>query len=166
MPKNDLLIAWLNDAYAMEQSQQAMLKRFVKDFEDFPEIQAKLEQHIQDAREEAGQMNDCIEHLGGKLSKTKSMLGNIVGALQGMSTAPYKDQAVKDLLIWHATEHFEHAAHAALAAGARACSENEIATICERIAQEEKATADWTEQQIPVVVTSVIEKQRIDAAAP
>jgi ferritin-like metal-binding protein YciE len=157
--KNDLLVAWLNDAYAMEQSQKEALEHFVKDFKAFPEIQAKLKQHTREVARQAEEMKGCIERLKGKVSIGKLVTGNIVGAIQGMSAARYKDAPVKNMLMWSATEHFEHAVHTALSAGARACGENEIADICERIAQEEKATAEWTERQIPTVVASVMEAQ-------
>lgn len=168
MAKNDLLIAWLNDASATGRAQGEMLERFVKDFDGFPNIRARIREHLDGNKRAAEDIKVCIERLGGSLPATKSLFGSIVGAVQGMSTGPYKDEPVKNLLVMHAAGHFEHVAHRALAAGARACGENDVATVCEHIAQEEKAFAEWIEQQIPKVVTAVMEDQgdQLEAAAP
>lgn len=159
MAKGDLLIAWLNDAYAMQRTQDKMQEQFVKDFDTFPNIQEKIREHLNDSRRQARDIRSCIKRLGGKVSMAKWALADVAGMVQGMSTGPYQDVVVKNLLIMHAAEHFEHLSYSALAAGARACGENDIANVCEHIAGEERAFADWIAPQIPNVVTAVMEAQ-------
>src|SRR5690606_9621091 len=113
-----LLIAWLNDAYAMEQAQTEMLERVIKDFSAHDDIKIRLTEHLEETQQQQEQVRSCIESLGEEVSGAKSVLGGMIGAVQGMSTSPYKDELVKDMIMIHASEHMEHACYMALAAAA------------------------------------------------
>jgi ferritin-like metal-binding protein YciE len=47
MTGKDLLIAWLNDAQEMENALIQILEHQIKDVKDYPQVQAKLEQHLE-----------------------------------------------------------------------------------------------------------------------
>jgi ferritin-like metal-binding protein YciE len=155
----DLLVTWLNDAYAMEQSQTEMLKHFIKDFESNKSICQKLEEHLAQTERQAEEVKDCLRRLGKDTSHTKSLFGNIMGAMQGMSTTGLKDEQVKDMIMIHAGEHFEYACYEALVAAAKSADQEEIATICQEIADEERAVADWSKAQLPVVTERALSQQ-------
>ena len=159
MAKNDLLIAWLNDAHALQSSKLEMLERFAADFANFPDIQERLKEFCDEAEQQQEDVKTCIESLEGKVSGTKSFLGTIMGAAQGMGTSMYTDEPVKDILMVHAGEHFAHACFMSLAAGANELGEETVADVCERIAEQELKAADWAEEQIPVVTQAVITSQ-------
>lgn len=158
MAEHNLIITWLNDAYGMEQSQIEMLERFIKDYDAYPQIRARLEEHLEETRMQVQLVRSCIESLGGKASATKSFMGKMMGAAQGISTGPYKDEVVKNMLILHAGEHFEHASYLAIAYAAQMHEYDEVADVCLRISNEEKRMADWTESQIPEVIRATLLK--------
>lgn len=151
-----ILVAWLNDAYAMEQAQTEMLGRVIKDFGTHEEIQIKLTEHLEQTKEQQQQVKTCIESLGESVSNTKSVLGGMIGAVQGISTSPYKDEMVKDMIMIHAGEHFEHACYLALTAAAQSLGEDQIAKTCAAIAEQEKSMAEWSEQFLPAVVDTAL----------
>lgn len=157
--QTSMLLAWLNDAYAMELAQEEMLERFIGDFKDHRDIQKQLEIHLEETKQQAEDVKTCIKLLGGKVSKTKSVIGSITGKLQGLQTGPFKDELVKNMIMLHAGEHFEHACYMALAEGAREVGQADIVEVCERIVKEEKETADWAEKQLPQVVQSVMQDE-------
>lgn len=152
----ELLVAWLNDAYAMEQAQIEMLERYIKDFATHEEIKLKLEEHLEETKDQAIQVKTCLEGLDANISQSKSLLGTMVGALQGMGTGPYKDELVKNLIIIHAGEHFEHITYLAIAAAAHTLGEDAIASICTAIAEQEKSMAEWSERPLQLVVDDVL----------
>lgn len=156
-----LLLAWLNDAHAMERSQEKALERFIGDFDDRPSIQDELQRHLEETRQQAEDVAACIKQLDGKVSAVKSVLGNISGALQGIQIGPLKDEKVKSMLLLHAGEHFEHVCYVALAAAARELDQDNIAEVCEHIAEEEHAVADWALEQVPNVVRAVVREQAL-----
>lgn len=154
-----LLIDWLNDAYAMEQAQEEMLKRCIDDFRDYDTIRATLQQHLEDTKQQAEKVKASIESLGGDVSKTKSILGNVTGAVQGMSTGMYDDKLVRNMLMIYAGEHFEYISYLGIATAAKTLGEDDIASLCMAIAQQEKQTADWAEQQLPMIIDDTLAAQ-------
>lgn len=152
----DLLVSWLNDAYAMEESQIEMLERFVKDFEDDPDIVDRLEEHLEESDEQKEQIRAYLENLDSSVSKTKSVLGNIMGAAQGMSTSMRHDTLVHDLLMLHAGEHYEHAAYMSLSIAAQTLGEEEMASTFMSIADEERLMAEWAEQQLSAIIRATL----------
>lgn len=157
--QRELLISWLNDAYSMEHSQQQMLERFIKDFGDQAHIQEELKKYLEETKRHTEDVMARIERVGGKTSKTKSVFGTVSGMLQGVQSGAFRDQRVKDLLMLHAGGHFAHAAYVSLAAGARELEENDVAGICDRIADEKLNAANWALDAIPDVTRSVISQQ-------
>ena len=148
----ELLISWLNDAYAMEQAQIRMLERFSTDFEPYPDIRSELRQHLIETRQQLDDIRECLTTLG-VAPRAAQRPTPIQGLYPDSSHVTFKeDELVKNLLVLHACEHYEHITYLALAEGARQASQDEIADICERIAEEEMAMAEWVEEQVPVVV--------------
>jgi ferritin-like metal-binding protein YciE len=157
--QRELLISWLNDAYSMEHSQQQMLERFIKDFDDQASIQEQLRKCLEDTKRHTEDVMACIERMGGKTSKTKGAFGTVSGMLQGVQSSAFRDQHVKNMLMLHAGGHFAHASYTSITTGARELGENDIAGICERIAKEELKMADWALDTLPDVTRSVLAEQ-------
>jgi len=150
--QKDILVTWLKDAYAMEQGIVEILERQIGHFEDMPEAQEKIRQHLELTKTQADRVRDCVELLGDDVSHVKSGMANFLGAVQGMSTAMASDKTVKDALACYAIEYFEIAWYLANAAAARELGYEDIADICETIIIEEQEMADWLEMQLPMVV--------------
>lgn len=115
MKSYDRLIAWLNDAYAMEQALTQVLERRVKDATSLPSLQQLDERHLAETRRHAALVAGCIEHLGGKTSGIKSALGTAVGTLQAPLTVLAADKLVKNCLADDAAEQFEVISYQAMA---------------------------------------------------
>jgi ferritin-like metal-binding protein YciE len=152
----DILVSWLNDAYAMEQAQVEMQERFIKDFADEPDIRQKLEEHLEETKQQAEDLKACLGGMNESVSGFKSAMGNLVGMFQGMSTGMYKDEKIKNMIMLHAGEHFEHASYIALEAAAKSEGREEVAQLAGRIAEEERATAEWAEERLPALVESYL----------
>ncbi len=149
--QEDALVTWLNDAYAMEQSLEETLKRQVGQMKEMPEAQEMIRRHAEQTKDQGERVKGCIESLGGKVSHTKSALGNMMGAMQGMSTGPAKDKALKNALMDYAAENFEIASYRSLVEAARQLGRDDIAGVCEGILHEEEQMARWVEKQIPTM---------------
>jgi ferritin-like metal-binding protein YciE len=150
-PLEKQLIAWLNDAYAMEHSLAKVLENHAKDAEDHPEVRAKDEQHLEETRRHAEQVAQCLSYLGEKPSAVKGMMGTVMGKVQGVATGMFGDEIMKNFLSDYAMEHFEIACYRSLIAAAEEAGRPEIAKICEQILREEEAMAEWLSQRIPDV---------------
>jgi ferritin-like metal-binding protein YciE len=151
---NDQLIAWLNDAYAMEQGLIPVLQTHVTDLK--PEAAARMQQHIAETQAHAARVEQCLRALGTTPSTVKSTLSQLLGTVQGMSTGIFKDAPVKNVLTDYSAEQLEVACYRALVTAARQLGHDEIAQLCEKNMQEDEAMALWLRDQIPEVVTTTM----------
>lgn len=149
----DTLRTWLKDAYAMEQAIVEILERQIDHFDDMPDAQTKIRQHLNLTKTHADRVRDCVERLGDDVSHVKSGIANVLGAVQGMSTSMAQDKAVKDAMADYGIEHFEISSYTILAAAARDMGHEDIARVCEGIIDEEQEMADWILSQLPMVTT-------------
>ncbi len=154
MDKNELVLAWLNDALAMENALAAVLQHRIKDAKGFPAIEEMDRRHLAETLEHADRVKRCIARLGSKPSTVKSMFGTMFGAIQAPMTALAKDEVVKNCLVDHAAEQFEVAAYAALIAAANEIGDTETAAICEQNMREDAAMAAQIMAGIPAVVAA------------
>src|SRR5258708_39566058 len=136
MTGKDQFIAWLNDAYGMENALIEILQHQIKDAKDYPHVQPRLEQHLEQTRGHAQMVKQCIERLGGKTSTVKTGMAKLFGQIQALSTGPAKDEMLKNALADYAAENFEVASYTPLIIAAQELGEQQTATLCEQIPQK------------------------------
>lgn len=146
------LLEWLNDAYAMELAIIPVLENHANDAKRHPEIRRRDLKHLKETKQHAKDVKRCIEHLGAKPSATKKVIGRITGAMQSMATEPFEDEIMKNFLTDYATEHFEIAAYRSLIIAANEAGHPKIARVCEEILEEELDMAEWIEDNMPKAV--------------
>lgn len=163
MNGKDVLVSWLNDAYAMENALAQILQKQLNDAENFPEVQARLQQHLEVTKQHADLVKSCVNRLGGDTSTLKSALGSIMGAMQGMSTGAAEDRVVKDALADFAAENFEVASYTSIITAAQELGDTKTATTCEQIRRQDADMAQWLQQHIAQVTTLTLEKMTAGA---
>ncbi|HXH05085.1 MAG TPA: ferritin-like domain-containing protein [Vicinamibacterales bacterium] len=152
MIDRELLVAWLNDAYAMEHALVPVLEHHAKDAGDDAEVRSRLELHVEQTRRHAELVEGCLERLGSGTSTLKKGTASVFGTLQSLATGMFRDEAIKNALSDYATEHFEIACYRALAEAARQAGESDIVEVCEEIRRDEEEMARWLEERIPAIV--------------
>src|SRR5687767_1624944 len=139
---NDQLIAWLNDAYAMEQGLIPVLQNHASDAQRLmPNAAARMQQHIAETQTHAARVEQCLRSLGTSPSTVKSTLSQMLGTVEGLATGIFKDEPVKNALADYSAEQLEVACCRALATAARQLGHEEIAQLCEMNMQEDEAMA-------------------------
>ncbi len=159
MAHQDILIAWLNDAYSMENALIQVLENHAKDAKDHPQVQSKIQEHLEVTRHHADRVKGRIQALGGDTSTIKSGLANIFGTVQGMSSGAAKDELVKNGISDYAAEQFEVASYRALIAGAQAIGDQETVRVCQENLREDEEMARWLEQNLPLTVQEFMQSQ-------
>jgi ferritin-like metal-binding protein YciE len=156
----EIVIDWLNSAYAMEKGLIPILENHAKDADRHPSVRSRVEQHVEETRRHADMVEQCLQQLGEKPSKVKGAFSGLVGKVQSVATGPFKDEEVKNALSDYATEHFEIAAYRALSEAARAIGEEGIANTCEQICREEQDMANFLEQNLSTTVRDTLGRER------
>ena len=156
MTGKDLVIAWLNDAHGMENALVQILEHQVKDAKDYPQVQAKLQQHLEQTRRHAQMVKGCVEALGGKTSAVKSGMASLFGQMQALSTGPAQDEMLKNGLADYAAENFEVASYTSLITAAQELGDQQTASVCQQILREDQEMANWLQQNLPTLTKQTL----------
>ena len=162
MARDDLFMAWLSNAYGMENALVQVLQNHVKDAQDHPQMHAKIQEHLDKTRQHAELVKGCIERRGGSTSALKTGMSNLMGIMQGMSTGMAEDELVKNGIADYAAENFEIASYQALITAAHDLGDEQTGHVCQQILADEQDIANWLARHLPEAVKEII---RTKAAA-
>src|SRR5688500_5632218 len=110
------LIAWLRDAYAMEQKAIEILSRQTERIDNYPEIDQKLRMHLEETRWQAEKLDECLKKLASDTSMLNTGAGKITGNLPAIATMFAPDEIMKDTMASSVFEHMEIASYKILIA--------------------------------------------------
>ncbi|KAA0011773.1 ferritin-like domain-containing protein [Billgrantia pellis] len=153
---------WLRDAHAMEKQAEKMLEAQASRLEHYPQLKARIEQHLTETRGQAEKIEQCLSLLGTDLSAMKDLGGKLAAFGQAMGGMMAGDEVVKGGLASYAFEHFEIASYKALIQAAEKASKPEIARICEGILREEEAMAQWLADHLDDTTRQYLERSEDD----
>lgn len=159
------LIEWLSDAHAMEMQAETMLKGQASRIEHYPQLKARIEQHVTETQNQAKRVASCIDKLGGNPSTIKDLGGKSAAIMQAIGGSITGDEVVKGAMASYAFEHFEIASYKILIAAADACGETEVAKVCAEILPEEEAMAAWLAEHLHDTTKQYLEREEFDAKA-
>jgi ferritin-like metal-binding protein YciE len=158
---HNTFVAWLQDAYAMEEALVPILENHAKDAKEFPAVQTRIAQHADETRRHAELVRTCLEQIGEKPSGTKNVLSGLFGGTQSVATGMFKDELIKNNLMDVASENFEIASYKALISAAEDMGHTQIAATCRQILVEEERMAQWLDQQLPMAVRTSLQKAAV-----
>ncbi len=144
-------IDWLRDAHAMEQQAEQMLKAQSERIEHYPDLQARITQHIDETRGQRELLESCFERLGESPSTVKDVMGRLAAFGQAIGGSVASDEVVKGAMAGYVFETLEIATYNTLIAAAEAAGDTETARVCETILRQEEAMAQWLLEHLPLV---------------
>ena len=153
------LLQWLCDAHAMEEQAETMLKAQASRIENYPDIKARIEQHIVETQGQQKKLESCITRLGGSTSSFKDMAGKFMATMQGLGGATMGDEIIKGSVISYAFENLEQATYTGLIGAAEFVGDTETKRICEEILQEEIAMGEFLKQHLPGTVQQYLMRE-------
>lgn len=148
----DTLVAWLDDAYAMEMQLLPVLRRQATLASDRPEAQARIETHIDETLNHAERLRQALQGLGNTPTKLRTGLALVMGAGEKLPDGMLSDESLNNAIMGYATEQYEVAAYTALIAGAEQAGEVEVARLCRLNRGEDEEMAEWLDAQIPILI--------------
>lgn len=159
MTAKDMLVAWLNDAHGMENALIEILEHQIKDAKDYPQVQSKLQQHLEQTRHHAQLVKGRVEDLGGHTSAMKTGMAKLFGQVQALSTGAAHDEVMKNTLADYAAENFEVASYTALIRGAQELGDQQTVSVCQQILREDEEMAQWLRQNLPTLAQQTLLQQ-------
>ena len=159
------LVAWLRDAHAMEQQAIEMLEKMAGRLEHYPELRARIEEHLRQTHSQAERVERCLERLGAGTSGLKTAAGKITGGAQQLSGLFASDEVIKGGIADYAFERYEIACYEVLIAAAEQAGEPETRRVCEEILSEEEAMAAWLADHLPELTRRYLAREAAGEAA-
>lgn len=149
---------WLRDAYAMEQQAETMLKAQSGRLEHYPQLKARIDQHIEETRGQQELLKGCLDRLGESPSTIKDLGAKLMAMGQGVGGMFVSDEVVKGAMAGYVFEHLEIVSYTSLIAAAKAIGDTETQRACEQILPQEEAMAKWLLEHMPELTTAFLER--------
>jgi ferritin-like metal-binding protein YciE len=152
----ELFIAGLKNAHAMESQALAIMRPQVGRIENYPEVKAKLEQHIGETEEQINRLEHVLEDCGTAKSALKDATLSIAGTMAALGHAPAEDEILKNTFANFAFENYEAAAYKSLIAIGREAGKAEALEPLQQNLDEELAMAAWLEENLEVLTSKFV----------
>lgn len=149
----DIFITGLKNAHAMETQALSIMKPQVKRIENYPDVAARLEQHIAETEGQITRIEEILSGLDEDHSKLKDMALSFTGTMAAMGHTVAGDEILENSFANFAFENFEIAAYKSLITIAETGGYNAGANSLKLNLAEEKAMAEWLDQDLPAVTT-------------
>jgi ferritin-like metal-binding protein YciE len=155
---------WLRDAHALEEQAEQMLKAQSSRIDNYPELSARIEQHLHETQAQRQRLEACLERRGTNASGLKDAGGRFTAMMQAFGGSMAPDEVTKGALASYAFEHFEIASYKCLVAAAEQAGDTETARTCEAILREEEAMAGWLGDRLPDVARTFLQRAEAEMA--
>jgi len=133
----------LRNQHAIENQAIELMERQVGRLESYPEVEARIRQHIEETREQAKRLEQLLADLGTSSSAMKDAFMSAVGNMMAFMHAPAPDEIVKNTLANFAFENYEIASYRALLVMAELAGHTAAIAPLKQSLAEEQAMADW-----------------------
>ena len=152
----DVFIVGLRNAHAMENQALSIMKPQLQRIENYPEVAAKLEQHISETEGQIGRLEEILSGLNEDHSTLKDVALSFSGSMAALGHTMAGDEILKNSFANFAFENFEIAAYKSLLTIAEAGGYGAAMTGLQANLSEEKAMADWLDNNLAALTTKFL----------
>ncbi|CZT37452.1 ferritin-like domain-containing protein [Rhizobium sp. 9140] len=161
----EIFVTGLRNAHAMENQALSILKPQLKRIENYPDVAAKLEQHIRETEGQIVRLEEVLTGLNEDHSTLKDMALSFTGAMAAMGHTVAGDEILKNAFANYAFENFEIAAYSSLITVAEAGGFNAALRGLQANLAEEQAMAQWLDANLAAVTTRFLSLREAGATA-
>jgi ferritin-like metal-binding protein YciE len=154
----DIYIVGLRNQHAVENQAIELLERQVGRLENYPEMEARMRQHIEESREQARRLEELLAQQDTSHSGLKDTMMSLVGNLAALGHAPAPDEVLKNTMANYAFEHYEIASYKSLLTLADLAGQSRARTALETSLREEEQMAAWIDEHIGPTVRRYVER--------
>ncbi|CCD94868.1 conserved hypothetical protein [Bradyrhizobium sp. ORS 375] len=160
----DIFILGLRNAHAMEVQARELMERQSERMDDYPEVKAKLQTHLQETNEQLKRLEQCLSACGESSSTLKDTMQSGMANLMAMGHAMSGDEILKNTFANNAFENFEIAAYKSLLALCGAAGVEEARGPLQQSLQEEERMAEWVDSNVEKVTLQFVQHEERQAA--
>ncbi|MBV8097027.1 MAG: ferritin-like domain-containing protein [Acetobacteraceae bacterium] len=138
----------LRNQHGVENQARELLERQLERLENYPELSARMRQHLAETEEQARRLEELLSQLGTSHSAVKDTVMSFVGNMAALMHTTAPDEVIKNTFANFAFENYEIAAYKSLLTLAEATGHNAALTALRQSLQEEEAMARWIDEHI------------------
>ncbi|ECW1185232.1 ferritin-like domain-containing protein [Salmonella enterica] len=153
---------WLRDAHAMEKQAESMLESMASRIENYPDIKARIEQHISETKHQITMLEEVLDRNGISRSVLKDSMSKMAAMGQSIGGMFPSDEIVKGSISGYVFEQFEIACYTSLLAAAKKAGDTASIPTIEAILKEEMQMADWLIKHIPQTAEQFLLRSEAD----
>ncbi|KEQ07742.1 ferritin-like domain-containing protein [Pseudorhizobium pelagicum] len=147
----EIFVTGLKNAHAMENQALSIMKPQVSRIENYPEVAARLEQHVRETEGQMSRIDDLLQQLDESHSSIKDMALSFTGGMAAMGHTVAGDEILKDSFANYAFEHFEIASYKSLLTLAELGGFSFATTALQTNLKEEEQMAQWIDENLRTV---------------
>ena len=138
----------LRNQHAVENQAVELLSRQVERLENYPEMAARMRQHIEESQVQARRLEELLSSLGTSHSLLKDTALSLAGNMAALMHTVAPDEVVKNTFANYAFEHFEIASYKSLLTLSDAVGRGSDQTALKQSLSEELDMAQWIDQHL------------------
>ena len=155
----------LRNQHAVENQAVELLGRQIERLENYPEMAARMRQHVAESQAQAQRLEELLSALGTSHSSVKDTMMSFMGNMAALAHAPASDEVVKNTFANCAFEHFEIASYKSLITVAEAIGQSGAISALTTSLKEEQDMAAWIDSHIGPTTLRYIERSSSGAKA-
>jgi ferritin-like metal-binding protein YciE len=163
--REELLMAWLRDAHAMEKQAIESIENQIDRLENYPQMQNWARDHVTASQRQRDMIRQCIERRGGDASTLKDVAMTIMGKIQEATSFFTSDEVLKNAITDHGFKHYEIASYTSLRSAAEAVGDAETMRVCDTIIPEEEELAARLLRILPQATRDYMARETVGASA-
>lgn len=140
---------WLRDAHAMEKQAETMLEQMAKRLQNYPQLQARIEQHIEETRQQQTLLESILDRHNISHSSVKDVMGKMAAMGQAFGGTFAEDEVVKGAIAGYVFENAEIGSYTSLISAANRVGDQESVPVLKQIYEQERAMAEWMADHLP-----------------
>src|ERR1700710_386399 len=144
----EIYLTGLRNQHAVEQQAISLLSRQVERLENYPEMEARMRQHIQESEQQAARLEELLGSHGTSHSAIKDVVTSIGGKLPPLAHTGAPRPGLKNTLANVASEHFGSATYKSLLTMADVVGVSGAASLLSQSLNEEVQMAQWIDEHL------------------
>ncbi len=144
----NIFIVGLRNAHALESQAIELMQRQVERLRNYPEVEARMRQHIEETRMQVQRLDQILSSLGTSASSLKDAFMSFMGNLMALAHTPAGDEIIKNTFANFAFENYEIASYRSLIAMAEATGQRDSVGLLQQTLREEESMASWLAEHL------------------
>lgn len=149
--KHELFLVGARNLHAVEKQALSIMTPQVERLENYPELAARLRQHIEETHAQVGRLDEILGNLGSSSSALKDMALSMSGGMAAIAHSVAGDEVLKNSFANYAFEHFEMASYKSLITMADDFGIAGATSLLQTSLREEESMAEWLDDNLSMI---------------